>query len=90
MNTALNTQYISFQKPSVPVIVDKIDFHQKEELPVGKRIGLLAWTQSNNTDVTQKLSVTKETCVKTEDTYEFRWEKETRISGERFVIMVIL
>ncbi|CAG2212772.1 CRYB [Mytilus edulis] len=68
-------------KPSIPVIVDKIDFHQKQELPVGKRIGLLSWTQSNNTDVTQKLSVKKKH-VKTEDTYEFRWEKETRIAAE--------
>ncbi|CAC5425281.1 unnamed protein product [Mytilus coruscus] len=69
-------------KPSVPLIVKKIEFHPKKEIPAGKRIGLLSWTQSNNTDVTQKLSVTKETSIKTEDTYEFRWEKETKILGE--------
>lgn len=53
-----------------------------------KMVDIFSWTQKNNTDVKQKLSVSKEKTVTTEDSYEFRWEKGTKVSGENCVIII--
>lgn len=39
------------------------------------------WTQVNNTSVEQTLTKTDELTIQKEDTYEFRWDKTSKISG---------
>ncbi|XP_071181157.1 epidermal differentiation-specific protein-like [Mytilus edulis] len=69
-------------KPCFPIIVDGIDYHMDRGSCEEEMVDIFSWTQKNNTDVKQKLSVSKEKTVKTEDSYEFRWEKGTKVSAE--------
>ncbi|CAG2188883.1 unnamed protein product [Mytilus edulis] len=69
-------------KPCFPIIVDGIDYHMDRGSCEEEMVDIFSWTQKNNTDVKQKLSVSKEKTVTTEDSYEFRWEKGTKVSAE--------
>lgn len=68
-----------FQTDTIPLIVDKIEFHAGGNRTL-KPTTVLSWTQKNNSDIKQKLSISKEKIITTENTYQFRWDTGAKIS----------
>lgn len=64
---------------TVPLIVDKIEFHAGGHRTL-KPTTVFSWTQKNNSEIKQKLSIIKEKIITTENTYQFRWDTGAKIS----------
>lgn len=47
-----------------------------------KPSSVFSWTQVNNTSVQQSLTKTDEVTIEKEDTYEFRWDVGSKVSGK--------
>lgn len=57
---------------------------------IRKPSSVFSWTQTNNTEVEQALRKTDEVTIEKEDTYEFRWDRGSKVSGKSTVIYVNL
>lgn len=55
------------------------DLNKNQILKTPKNV--FHWTQVNNTSVEQTVTKTDEVTIQKEDTYEFRWDKTSKISG---------
>ncbi|VDI37786.1 Hypothetical predicted protein [Mytilus galloprovincialis] len=80
-NDALSSlRAVQIVPPLSAVVVDRLEFQLDQGNPRETPINVFSWRQRNNTNTAQRLSVTKEKSITTEDTYEFRWEHGTKIS----------
>ncbi|CAC5414670.1 CRYG [Mytilus coruscus] len=79
-DTLSSLRAVQIIEPLQPVVVDKIDFHLDRKDVSENPINVFSWRQKNNTSTTQKLSITKEKSVTTENTYEFRWNQGTKMA----------
>ncbi|XP_071173338.1 epidermal differentiation-specific protein-like [Mytilus edulis] len=81
-----NDKYSSFRaikiaEPLSPVIVDRIEFHLDQANHRDIPVNVFLWRQKNKTNTLQRLSITKEKSITTEDTYEFRWNHGTKMTS---------
>ncbi|VDI34566.1 Hypothetical predicted protein [Mytilus galloprovincialis] len=80
-----NDQMSSFSKivmkPAGKMKLKSIDYDLNKNQILKTPSNVFHWTQVNNTSVEQTLTKTDELTIQKEDTYEFRWDKTSKISG---------
>lgn len=69
------------KKPAGKMKLKSIDYDLKKSKIQNTTSTVLSWAQVNNTSVEQTVTKTDEVTIQKEDTYEFRWDKTSNISG---------
>lgn len=64
----------------------KIDFDQEEARISRTPTSVFSWMQVNNGSVVQTVAPLDEVNIAREATYEFRWNRATKVSGKNYFI----